>query len=241
MARGTLKTVVRAPADAQDGGRSGTLTFVDNSVQNGVGHGGAARHSAQCRSSFLAGAIRNGAPDSVDAEKCGADSQPGHADQPARPLRIRDQAGQHRRFAAGDAGAAPGRRCCGHQGHSCRRARGGDGAVDRWFPARRCGCRKTRRGRAGRTIARSAISLQAASRESLRTIHSPSGNDGGVDRHPPSFLACWPICQSAGERPAGGGLSGDPGVRELSGRDAGNDGQQRRHAARAAVHADSRA
>lgn len=37
MARGTLKTVVRAPADAQDGGRSGTLTFVDNSVQNGSG------------------------------------------------------------------------------------------------------------------------------------------------------------------------------------------------------------
>jgi len=37
MARGTLKTVVRAPADTQDRGRSGNLTFVDNSVQNGSG------------------------------------------------------------------------------------------------------------------------------------------------------------------------------------------------------------
>ena len=44
---------------------------------------------------------------------------------------------------------------------------------------------------------------------------------------------------AAGERSAGGGLSGDPGVRWITRGHAGDDGQQRRHAAGTAVHADS--
>jgi multidrug efflux system membrane fusion protein len=37
MAEGTLKTLVRIPSDAQNSGRSGMLTFLDNSVQNATG------------------------------------------------------------------------------------------------------------------------------------------------------------------------------------------------------------
>ena len=46
---------------------------------------------------------------------------------------------------------------------------------------------------------------------------------------------------AAGERSAGGRLSGHPGERRLSRREPGDDGEQRRHAAGAAVHADPRA
>ena len=46
---------------------------------------------------------------------------------------------------------------------------------------------------------------------------------------------------AAGERPAGGRLSGHPGERRLPRRQPRDDGEQRRHAARAAVHADPRA
>ena len=44
---------------------------------------------------------------------------------------------------------------------------------------------------------------------------------------------------AAGERSTSHRLSRDSGAGELSGRDAGDDGEQRRHAARAPVHADS--
>ena len=37
MTRGTLKTLVRGPSDAEDRPRSGQLTFLDNTVQNGTG------------------------------------------------------------------------------------------------------------------------------------------------------------------------------------------------------------
>jgi multidrug efflux system membrane fusion protein len=37
MARGSLKTLVRLPSDSDDRSRSGKLTFLDNSVQNGTG------------------------------------------------------------------------------------------------------------------------------------------------------------------------------------------------------------
>jgi membrane fusion protein, multidrug efflux system len=37
MARGTLKTQVRIPSDALDSARSGSLTFLDNAVQNATG------------------------------------------------------------------------------------------------------------------------------------------------------------------------------------------------------------
>jgi multidrug efflux system membrane fusion protein len=37
MERGSLKVLVRIPADPENGGRSGDLTFLDNSVQNGSG------------------------------------------------------------------------------------------------------------------------------------------------------------------------------------------------------------
>src|ERR1700740_2804920 len=37
MTRGTLKTLVRAPSDAEDHPRNGQLTFLDNTVQNGTG------------------------------------------------------------------------------------------------------------------------------------------------------------------------------------------------------------
>jgi multidrug efflux system membrane fusion protein len=37
MARGTLKTLVRVPSDPPNSARSGTLTFLDNSVQNATG------------------------------------------------------------------------------------------------------------------------------------------------------------------------------------------------------------
>jgi multidrug efflux system membrane fusion protein len=37
MAQGTLKTSVRIPSDPPNGGRSGMLTFLDNSVQNSTG------------------------------------------------------------------------------------------------------------------------------------------------------------------------------------------------------------
>ena len=37
MTRGTLKTLVRVPSDSEDRVRSGQLTFLDNTVQNGTG------------------------------------------------------------------------------------------------------------------------------------------------------------------------------------------------------------
>src|SRR5215469_16610833 len=37
MARGTLKTLVRLPSDAEEHSRDGKLTFLDNAVQNGTG------------------------------------------------------------------------------------------------------------------------------------------------------------------------------------------------------------
>ena len=37
MAGGTLKTLVRIPSDAMNAGRAGTLTFLDNAVQNATG------------------------------------------------------------------------------------------------------------------------------------------------------------------------------------------------------------
>jgi membrane fusion protein, multidrug efflux system len=37
MAHGTLRTIVRLPADPENAGRSGSLTFLDNAVQNATG------------------------------------------------------------------------------------------------------------------------------------------------------------------------------------------------------------
>jgi membrane fusion protein, multidrug efflux system len=37
MDRGSLKVLVRTPADPENGGRSGALTFLDNAIQNGTG------------------------------------------------------------------------------------------------------------------------------------------------------------------------------------------------------------
>jgi len=37
MYRGMLKAIVRVPAEAANGGRTGTVTFLDNAVQNGTG------------------------------------------------------------------------------------------------------------------------------------------------------------------------------------------------------------
>ena len=76
-------------------------------------------------------------------------------------------------------------------------------------------------------------------RESLRTIYSPTGDDGGADGVGPSVWRAS-LLWIAGERLAGCRLSGDSGARELSGRHARDDGKQCGHAARTAVHADSR-
>ena len=85
-----------------------------------------------------------------------------------------------------------------------------------------------------------ATKRQEASRESLRALYSPAGDDPAPDGlgHPVRRAGVPP---AAGERSAGGGLSGHHGEGRLSRRKPADDGEQRRHAARAAVHADPRA
>jgi len=37
MQHGSMKAMVRLPSDPEDGARAGSLTFLDNTVQNGTG------------------------------------------------------------------------------------------------------------------------------------------------------------------------------------------------------------
>ena len=137
MDRGNSKTMVRIPSDPENAARAGKLTFLDNAVQNGTGTVNLARDGSQRRSPFLARPVRERQADFVDGQRSGAGSEPGHADQPARAVRLRRQAGQYRRASAGDAGAAARRRCCRHQRGCRRRTCCRDRAVGR-SPGRRC-------------------------------------------------------------------------------------------------------
>ena len=57
MRAGTLRAEVRLP-DTTDEPVIGQLTFLDNAVQNATGQVNSARHDSQCRTSILAGPVR---------------------------------------------------------------------------------------------------------------------------------------------------------------------------------------
>ncbi len=63
MAKQALKVEVRLPDDGTEP-REGKLTFLDNSVQEGIGYRQTARYTYQQRSAFLAGPVRQGSSDS---------------------------------------------------------------------------------------------------------------------------------------------------------------------------------
>ena len=86
MAQGTLKTVVRIPSDDGERGARGQADVPGQRGAERDRHGELAGHDSQRRSPFLAGTIRERTVDSGDAEGRGADSEPGRADQPARPF-----------------------------------------------------------------------------------------------------------------------------------------------------------
>ena len=125
MAEGTLKVLVRIPSDDPKRRPRGQADVPRQLRAERHRHGESARHDSQSRSSFLAGPVREREAYPGDRQGRGADSQPGHADQPAGSVRLRRQAGRHCRAAPGDPGAAARRQRRRDQGRGGWRARRG--------------------------------------------------------------------------------------------------------------------
>ena len=203
---------------------TGTLTFLNNTVDPTTGTIQLKATFANGENAAVAGSVRG---DDAHARERGRGGRAvaGDPGGPAGPVRVRREARSHAwsRGRSRPAGASSARRSSRAASSAGERVVT-DGQLR--LAARR---------------ARSTSRRRPPRRREARALHPPPRPHDAAHGGRSCSSGSWRTSAPAGERPAERRLPDDPGHREPPGREPGDDGVRRGHAARAAVQRRSRA